>query len=129
MNLLDENIPEAQRELLRRWRIRTRQIGFEEGRFGMKDDEIIPLLHLIRRVTFLTRDLGFCRGALCHPHYCLVGFFTTEDEFAFFVRRFLQHPDFDTLVKRMGSVIRVSHTGLKVWRARATSVIEVAWPD
>jgi hypothetical protein len=25
----------------------------------MKDDEIIPLLHSLRRPTFFTRDLGF----------------------------------------------------------------------
>jgi hypothetical protein len=35
MNVLDENIPEDQRELLRRWRIHTRQIGEDVGRKGM----------------------------------------------------------------------------------------------
>jgi hypothetical protein len=45
MNLLDENIPESQRQLLRSWRIRIRQIGDEVGRKGMKDEAIIPLLH------------------------------------------------------------------------------------
>ena len=36
MNILDENIPESQRQLLRSWRIRTQQIGHELGRRGMK---------------------------------------------------------------------------------------------
>jgi hypothetical protein len=40
--IIDENFPEAQRHLLRVWRISARQIGFEIGRDGMKDDEIIP---------------------------------------------------------------------------------------
>ncbi len=45
MNILDENISEDQRQLLRGWRIRARQIGHEVGRPGMQDGEIIPLLH------------------------------------------------------------------------------------
>ena len=59
MNVLDENIIESQRQFLRSWRIRVKQIGHEIGRPGMKDDEIISLLHRIRRVTFFTRDSGF----------------------------------------------------------------------
>jgi hypothetical protein len=37
MNILDENIPESQRQLLRSWRIRVRQIGYEVGRRGNSD--------------------------------------------------------------------------------------------
>ena len=59
MNVLDENIPEDQRQLLRGWRVRTRQIGHDVGRKGMKDEEIIPFLHRLGSLTFLTRDLGF----------------------------------------------------------------------
>ena len=43
MNILDENIPESQRTLLRSRRIAVRQIGHDLGRKGMKDDEIISL--------------------------------------------------------------------------------------
>jgi len=61
--ILDENIIASQRLLLRKWRIRFMQIGKETGRQGMKDlDEIIPLLHLSRRPTFFTHDLGFLRS-------------------------------------------------------------------
>ena len=49
MNILDENIPESQRQLLRSWRIRVQQIGHELGRPGMKDEENIPLLNHVRR--------------------------------------------------------------------------------
>ncbi len=45
MNILDENVPESQRQLLRSWRIRVSQIGDDVGRKGMKDEAIIPLLH------------------------------------------------------------------------------------
>lgn len=59
MNVLDENIPNSQRQLLRSWRIGVHQIGHELRRQGMKDEEIISLLHGLPLVTFFTRDLGF----------------------------------------------------------------------
>ncbi len=43
MIILDENFPDSQRQLLKGWRVSFRQIAFEIGREGMKDDEIIPL--------------------------------------------------------------------------------------
>lgn len=42
MIVLDENFTESQRQLLRGWRVWVRQIGFEVGRAGMKDEEIPP---------------------------------------------------------------------------------------
>lgn len=59
MNILDENIRADQRSLLHFWRIPTRQIGVDIGRKGMKDDEIISLLHETHDTTFFTRDLVF----------------------------------------------------------------------
>ena len=41
MNLLDENIPEHQRQLLRSWRIPIRQIGVDVGPKGISDAAII----------------------------------------------------------------------------------------
>jgi hypothetical protein len=43
VNILDEQVLESQRQLLRSWRIPIRQIGHDIGRKGMKDQEIIPL--------------------------------------------------------------------------------------
>lgn len=43
MNVLDENIPDNQRQLLRSWRIHVRQIGHEVGRQGMK---VIRMSHM-----------------------------------------------------------------------------------
>jgi hypothetical protein len=72
MNVLDENIVEGQRELLAYWRIRVRQIGVELGRLSMTDEEIIPLLHGLRSVTFFTRDRDYYQRRWCHASYCLV---------------------------------------------------------
>ena len=44
MIILDENIPESQRAVLRSRRIALRQIGQDIGRKGMKDNEVIPVL-------------------------------------------------------------------------------------
>jgi hypothetical protein len=46
MIVLDENIPEDQRLLLRSWRIRAYQVGRDVGRAGIEDEQII-----IRRAT------------------------------------------------------------------------------
>lgn len=116
MNILDENIPESQRQLLRGWRIRIRQIGYELGRKGMKDEEIIPFLHQLRRPTFFTRDLGFYERHLCHANYCLVCLSVNQYEAASFIRRFLRHPLFKTRSKRMDKVIRVSQAGIRMWQ-------------
>lgn len=40
MNILDENLPKNQRQLLERWRIRIRQIGFNLGR---REDQRHPI--------------------------------------------------------------------------------------
>jgi len=48
-------------------------------------------------------------------------------ETASFIRRFLRHPVFDTQSKRRGTVVRVSHTGMKVWRIHAASEEEIKW--
>ena len=72
MNVLDENILESQRQLLRSWRISVRQIGVELGRKGMADEEILPFLLTLPFPTFFTRDLGWAGRPVCHAAYCLV---------------------------------------------------------
>lgn len=59
MNVLDENIIDNQRRQLMSWRMRIHQIGFEVGRKGMKDREVIPFLHQLKQPTFFTRDDDF----------------------------------------------------------------------
>jgi len=127
LNVLDENITEFQAELLRRWRVRFRQIGEDIGRAAMGDEDIMPLLHKLRPVTFFTRDLGFYRAELRHPEYCLVCLAVAGDQAANLIRRFLGHPRFNTQAKRIGHVVRVTHTGLRIWRPRLQKEISQEW--
>lgn len=129
MNLLDENIPEHQRQLLRGWRFLVRQIGVDVGRKGIADDAIIVLLHQLARPTFFTRDSDFYQQALCHPTYCLAHLAVGQYEAASFIRRFLRHPQFGTHVRRRGAVVRVGHGGLHVWRLNTAAEEEVSWPE
>ena len=127
MIILDENVIENQCELLRSWRIRFRQIGFEIGRPGIKDHEIIPLLNKLRRPTFFTRDDDFYNRKLSHAKYCLAHLAVRKDEVALFVRRVLRHQEFNTEAKRIGTVIRASHTGLRVWHFNAAKEVRYDW--
>jgi hypothetical protein len=127
MNVLDENSPEHQRQLLRSWRISMRQIGCEVGHKGLQDDAIILLLHQLPRPTFFTRDDGFYRRTLCRPAYCLVYLAVGQYEAASYVRRFLQHPSFATYARRRGTVVRVGHTGVRLWRPHQMTEEVVRW--
>lgn len=72
----------------------------------MKDlDEIIPLLHRLRRPTFFTHDLGFFDHALCHKGYTLICLDVRAKETALYIRRCLRHPEFQTEKQRLGKVI------------------------
>jgi hypothetical protein len=102
VNILDENIIDRQRQRLRHWRIAMRHMGYDVGRQGMKDQEILTLLHRLRRPTFFTRDEDFYACHLCHTRYCLVYLAVAKDEVAPFVHRLLRHREFDTIAKRMG---------------------------
>lgn len=127
MNVLDENILAGQRVLLRRWRVAVRHIGFDVGRPSMTDAEIIPLLHQLRRPTLFTRDFDFYRRSLLHERYCLVWLDVGAAQVAEYTRRLLRHPEFDTQAKRMGSIVRVSWTGIAAWRLHAASEARFSW--
>jgi hypothetical protein len=127
MNILDENIPESQRALLRSRRVALRQIGQDLGRKGMKDDEIIPLLHQMDRPTFFTLDGDFYDRRLCHEGYCLVHLDVEEEMVADYVRRLLRHRELNTKAKRMGRVIRVFPTGLALWRIHQEQESHLSW--
>jgi hypothetical protein len=125
--ILDENVIDDQRELLRSWGIAVRQIGVNVGTSGMLDDAIIPLLGELPRPTFFTRDLGFDRRSLCHQSYCLVCLAVGKQEVAASIRRYLRHPRVSTFAQRRGTVSRVSHTGIHVWRTRPPIDEMIPW--
>jgi len=93
----------------------------------MKDEGIVPLLHQFRHSTFFTRDFSLYNRQLCHADYCLVYLAVGQYESASFIRRFLRHPTFNTQVKRMGKVIRVGPTGIRVWRLHADKEEKLEW--
>ncbi|MCC7352451.1 MAG: hypothetical protein IT330_01745 [Anaerolineae bacterium] len=128
MNILDENILESQRERLAAQGVPFRQIGYEIGRKGMDDEEIIPFLLQLSRATFFTHDLGVYKRQLCHVRYCLVYLSVGKYEAAEFIRRVLRHSEFNISVKRMGTVLRVSRSGISIWRLHASEAEQVGWP-
>lgn len=128
MIVLDENIDEPQRRRLEMWRIRVRQVGVEVGRLGMKDlNEIIPLLHGLRRSTFFTRDRDFYDPGLAHHNYCLVYLDIEPTETAQFIRVFLRHQAFRKQSDRLGKVVRVQQTGITSWQVDANKPARTRW--
>jgi hypothetical protein len=128
VNVLDENILRSQRELLRSWRIRCQHIGHDLGRPGLADDEVLAMLLRLGRATLFTRDLRLARPALCDRRLCLVTLDVGQHETASFVRRVLRHPALNTQARRLGTVVRATHTGLRVWRAKTGEPRSFSWP-
>ena len=128
MNVVDENIVASQRDRLQSWKIHFRAIGSDLGRPGMKDrNEVIPLLHSLRRTTFFTRDHGYYKRDLLHAGYCLVWLNVAFDEAAEYIRRFLRQPSFRTQAQRLGKVVRVQPSGITYWQVNHELEHIVGW--
>ncbi len=127
MNILDENIDDKQRLVLRARGIIIHQIGVDVGHKGMDDEQIIPFLHSLRDTSFFSRDEDFGLRQLCHPRYCLVCLLVDEKDVAKFVLRVLRHPELNTKAKRMDSVLRVSYEGMGIWRRHAERAHYIHW--
>jgi hypothetical protein len=127
MNVLDENIPDSQRALLRSKRVAVRQIGQDLGRKGMKDDELIAMLHQLDRPTLFTLDSDFYERRLCHQGYCLVHLAVEDEAVAEYVRRVLRHRELSTKANRMGRVMQVAPAGLASWRVRENEEGHLSW--
>lgn len=129
MIVLDENIFESQRVQLQSRRMHLCQIGFDVGRKGMQDDEIVALLQRIRRPTFFTRDRDFYKRTLCSHALCLAYIDARPLQITELVRRFLRHAEFNTWSQRRGCVVRIAVGGISVWRIRAQRIARYRWPD
>lgn len=129
MILLDENIPEDQRDALRKFGFKVRQIGFEVGTFGMADEEIIPLLHKLGDATLITHDRDFFKLDWIHSSYCLAFLDVPEDDLADVARRFLQHSAFNTSAKRMGTVVSVSRSGIGIFQKKRRQPLPIDWEE
>ncbi|MCW5558305.1 MAG: hypothetical protein KIT22_10800 [Verrucomicrobiae bacterium] len=129
MNLLDENIPLEQRDLLRGWGVRCRVIGQDIASLSIGDDDIVVLLHRLKQPTLFTRDEDFFKRSLCHPAYALMWLDVAPEEAALFVRRLLHHPRFQTKAARLGIVARVHHDGIHFWQRRHAKLQQVGWAE
>lgn len=128
MNVIDENIVFNQRLRMSALKIHFRQIGVDIGWSGMKDEnDVITLLHSLRRPTFFTRDRDYYDERLLHANYCLVHLDVFADETAQYMQRFLRHPVFRTRSNRMGKVVRVRHGRLSYWRVGADEEAKIGW--
>lgn len=129
MFLLDENILESQRVKLIRWHFHIKQIGFDAGVKGMDDqDDILPLLHVLSNPTFFTHDFGFCKKKFCHQRYCIVVLRVNRYAAADFIRRFLKHPNFNTIQKRLGWILDVHPMSMTGWYVGKMSESKFSWP-
>jgi hypothetical protein len=127
MLVLDENLPASQRRLLRNWRIRFRVVGADVAAPGTKDENLIPVLHRLPRPTFFSLDRNFYRPDWAHAEYGLIWLDVRGRDAAAFIRRFLQHPAFDTQAKRMGVVARVRADGVVWWRVGKRLAESTSW--
>ena len=128
MNVLDENIPRDQADLLRQWGVRFRSISRDLGYQGIADENIVPLLLRLKKPTLLTRDEDFWDRHLAHARYAAVWFDVEVEETAFWIKRFLGHPLFRTSAQRLGKVVRVRPSGIEYWTKNATGLAHVEWP-
>jgi hypothetical protein len=129
MIVLDEHIPRAQIEAVRRWTRSALSVGEDFGSKGMSDEQIITQLAQATRPTFFSRDAGFFDRKSRDKRYCLVWLDVNESDVAEFVKRVLRHVDFRTKGKRLGSVVAASPSGLRAWRWKSPKEIRVAWHE
>ena len=128
MILLDENIRQDQGVQLRRWRVPVRYLVEDFAQAGIKDPDIIPLLHRLKQPTFFTHDRDFFQPGLAHPAYCLVWLDVFDGEAALFIRALLKHERFNTAAKRRGLVARAHHDGIHYWQGTWSTLQCAVWP-
>jgi hypothetical protein len=131
MLIIDENVSEIEVWRLREWGIAVRQIGPDIAAASVSDENILPILHRLKRPTFFTRDQDFWSPLHVHAKYCLVFLDIREHEglIASTIRRFLRHTAFDTHAKRMGKVIRLYPSTVCFWQHGKRSLQSVAWKE
>ncbi len=129
MLLLDENLPEGQRLLLREWRLHFRTVGVELASSGALDENLIVLLHRLPQPTFFSLDRHFYRADWLHSNYCLVWLDVRRNMTATTIRRFIRDSHFDTQAKRLGVVARVHAAGVHFWQTGVRRLQVVIWPE
>jgi len=127
MNLLDENIRQDQGIQLRQWRIKFRRLVIDLEHPGIKDPQIIPVLHRLKDPIFFTHDQDYFHRELVHASYCLVWLDVFDGDAASFIRSFLRHRLFKTRAQRMGTVARVHPGGIQFWSRHKSALSKAPW--
>ena len=85
----------------------------------IKDDVIPTLLLQVRQPTFITINTDdFWLKVAAHRGYCVINFHLPAErrfDVPEMLRRVLQHPTFNTKVRRMGLVLRVSRQNISYY--------------
>lgn len=127
MYVLDENIRQDQGDQLRRWRVKFRRLVIELEHPGIKDPQIIPVLHRLKDPTLFTHDQDYFRRELVQASYCLVWLDVFDGDAASFIRAFLRHRFFKTRALRMGTVARVYPGGIQFWTRHRSALSKAPW--
>lgn len=93
----------------------------------MHDDNMVPFLLRLKQPTLLTRDGDFFDRRLVHARYCLAWFDVDAGQTAFFIKRFLWHPEFKNSAQRLGKVICVAPRGIEYWVKNEADLTRVQW--
>ena len=105
----------------------ARFFGQDFAEAGLLDEHIIPLFHKMGNITFITRDRGFYKPSFAHEKYCLIVLGTGQNEVATYLRKLLNHPEFNTNKKRMGKIIYNSYTRIHYYTINDHEEKELIW--
>ncbi|HOW66088.1 MAG TPA: hypothetical protein PK256_12440 [Verrucomicrobiota bacterium] len=127
MLILDENLPEDQKQLLHKWGVRFRSVGVDVETYGALDENLLVSLRRLSHPTFFSLDKHFFRADWAHSAYSLIWLDVSDNQSADYIRRFVKHPNFDTQIKRMGVVARLHSDGIVYRRLPIKAFRSVPW--
>ena len=127
-HLLDANIKDSEGQKLARYGFKFKHVGRDFGQHHFSDEQIIGVLHQLKGVTFVTRNVKhFYHRHLLHRNCCLLCLDIEEDEVAAYTRKIYRHPHFNSAAKRCGKVIKVSPTQMTYFAVGSQEEQTVAW--
>jgi len=125
-HVLDQDTDRDQLELARKAHIAALRLGQDWGDGNGPDSRIRSELHG-SGITFHTHDQGFFHPTHRHATYGLVYYAVEKTELGKYLRRLLNHPQFDTHAKRLGKVIQVTSTYIEYWGVGRNEKVRLEW--